>query len=352
MNKIIATLIISASLLSVAGIALAELNNGPFGNIDLVTLLNNLVKTAGIIIASLGGVMIVIAGILYMISAGDPERIGLAKKALMYAIIGIVVGGSAAGIVQFVQGPASAGDFKEIITEVGKVVGSVVASLGGLMVVIAGIFYMTSAGDPERVCIAKKTLIYAMLGIFIGLSSTEIIKFINPGQGSGPGDIIKKLEDNFTGIVADLGGLMVIISAIFYLTSAGDPERAGVAKKTLIYAVVGMVIALSAKLIVDFVSPLEGLNIGDNILVMTDDLFNMLSGLGTIMFIVSAILYLAAGGDPSKKELAKKILIYAIIGLVIGLSYNVIVGWAKSNSGSSFLYPDSKIATLYFKKLL
>ena len=58
----------------------------------------------GPLIASLGSVMIIVAGILYLTSAGSPEKVGTAKKALVYAIAGIAIGLAASSIVQIVKG--------------------------------------------------------------------------------------------------------------------------------------------------------------------------------------------------------------------------------------------------------
>ena len=55
------------------------------------------------------------------------------------------------------------------------------------------------------------------------------------------------------GIIGGVGAIMFIVAGIFYVTSGGSPERMGVAKKTLVYAIIGMVVGLSANAIVDFV---------------------------------------------------------------------------------------------------
>ena len=106
-------LLIFASLLCIVGfvltpIALATgnvtipdpLNLGPGG---FVTLLGRIVTGVGTLIASLGTIMIIVAGILYLTSAGNPERMGTAKKALVYAIIGIVIGLAATAIVEIIK---------------------------------------------------------------------------------------------------------------------------------------------------------------------------------------------------------------------------------------------------------
>ncbi|MCX6724282.1 MAG: TrbC/VirB2 family protein [Candidatus Staskawiczbacteria bacterium] len=66
-------------------------------------LLEKIATGVGTLIASLGVIMIIVAGILYLLSAGNPERVGTAKKALFYAILGIVIGLAANAIVAIVK---------------------------------------------------------------------------------------------------------------------------------------------------------------------------------------------------------------------------------------------------------
>jgi hypothetical protein len=76
----------------------------PLGGKDFSALLGGIATAVGALIAAVGGVMVIIAGVFYLTSAGSPERIGVAKKTLIYAIIGIVVGLSANAIVDFITG--------------------------------------------------------------------------------------------------------------------------------------------------------------------------------------------------------------------------------------------------------
>ncbi len=52
--------------------------------------------------------------------------------------------------------------------------------------------------------------------------------------------------------------------------------------------------------------------------------------LGTVMFIVAGIIYIFSFGSPQRMEAGKKALVYAIIGMIIGLSATAIVAWVKS----------------------
>jgi len=59
----------------------------------------------------------------------------------------------------------------------------------------------------------------------------------------------------------------------------------------------------------------------------------IIGGIGTIMFIVSGIMFLASAGNPQKMQTAKTALIYAIIGMVVGLSVNAIVSFVQQSVG-------------------
>ena len=104
MNKKIINLIVSAGSLFFALPVLGDSLPNPLGPTnDFPTLLTNIATQVGIIISSLGVVMIIISGILYVTSAGSPEKVGLAKKALIYAIAGIAIGVAASSIVTVVK---------------------------------------------------------------------------------------------------------------------------------------------------------------------------------------------------------------------------------------------------------
>lgn len=93
-----------AGLLNLAGFASAQITlTNPLRDIpDFKTLLLKIASGVGMFIASLGTIMIIVAGILYLISAGNPDKMKTAKTALTYAIIGIVVGISATLIVEVI----------------------------------------------------------------------------------------------------------------------------------------------------------------------------------------------------------------------------------------------------------
>ncbi len=54
----------------------------------------------------------------------------------------------------------------------------------------------------------------------------------------------------FFGVVAALAVLSIVIAGFNYVTSEGDPEKISRSKRTIILALVGLLIALSAEFIV------------------------------------------------------------------------------------------------------
>lgn len=104
MNKKIISVAVFVGLFALVNFAFAQVQiPNPLGSTDSFTkLLLNIISGVGMVIASLGTIMIVVAGILYLSSAGSPERMTTAKKALFYAIIGIALGITAKTIADII----------------------------------------------------------------------------------------------------------------------------------------------------------------------------------------------------------------------------------------------------------
>ncbi|OGZ78144.1 MAG: hypothetical protein A2358_02225 [Candidatus Staskawiczbacteria bacterium RIFOXYB1_FULL_37_44] len=69
-------------------------------------------------------------------------------------------------------------NFGELLLKIADGVGTVVASLGTIMIIWAGILYLTSAGSPEKMTKARTALTYAIIGIVIGISARAIVLII------------------------------------------------------------------------------------------------------------------------------------------------------------------------------
>lgn len=60
-----------------------------------------------------------------------------------------------------------------------------VGILAVIAFVIAGILYLTAAGDEDRVKTAKNTMVYAIIGVIVALLGLVILTAINTWIGGG-----------------------------------------------------------------------------------------------------------------------------------------------------------------------
>ncbi len=74
---------------------------------------------------------------------------------------------------------------------------------------------------------------------------------------SSPDDLTGGVLKNVISLLLYLAGtiavIMIVVGAIRYITSDGDPSKASTAKNTVLYAVIGLVVAVMSFGIVSFV---------------------------------------------------------------------------------------------------
>lgn len=72
-------------------------------------------------------------------------------------------------------------------------------------------------------------------------------------QGEDASDLVSTIINVLLFLVGTLSVIMIIVSAIFYVTSAGDSSKVARAKNTLLYSIVGLVLSILAFAIVNWV---------------------------------------------------------------------------------------------------
>lgn len=140
-------------------------------------------------------------------------------------------------------------------------------------VIYAGIKYVISQGSPEEVTKAKSTLLNALLGLAIAMVAVAFISFIGnkvggASVGSSPSgnlnvgalpntqanqDLVNTVLSIVFGIVGAIALLFITIGGFRYVMSQGDPQGVEKAKSTILYAVIGLIVAILAQVIVSFV---------------------------------------------------------------------------------------------------
>ncbi len=71
--------------------------------------------------------------------------------------------------------------------------------------------------------------------------------------------VLKKVTEFVTGLIAVISILMIVISGIMYITSAGDDKRVETAKNMLTYSITGLIISLLAYVIVVSIGKMLGI---------------------------------------------------------------------------------------------
>ncbi len=82
------------------------------------------------------------------------------------------------GLPSVEYGPSGAETLPEAIASVLTIILGVLGAICVLLVVIAGIMYMTSGGDEARVEKAKNYLIYAIVGLIVAVLGYVIVNTV------------------------------------------------------------------------------------------------------------------------------------------------------------------------------
>ncbi|HEV2412508.1 MAG TPA: hypothetical protein VGS28_01740 [Candidatus Saccharimonadales bacterium] len=132
----------------------------------------------------------------------------------------------------------------------------------------------------------------------------------------------------------------VIWGAIRYTTSAGSPNSINDARNTIVNALVGLVITVTAARIIGFIAgefaakidaasglPNPGAVKAGTLAFILTLVFQIVAVLAAIMVVWGGLTYTRSGGDPGTLKQAKETIIYAVVGLIFALFAQVIVGF-------------------------
>lgn len=137
-------------------------------------------------------------------------------------------------------------------------------------VIYGGYLYIFSAGDAGKTAAGKKTLTQAFIGLAIVLSAKVIVNAIHfallneSGAFSSqdciasaciePNELVTNVIQWVIGVVGFVAVAFVVIGAVTYITSSGDPGKIKKAKDAILYALIGLAIVGLAEVITAFVS--------------------------------------------------------------------------------------------------
>ena len=137
-------------------------------------------------------------------------------------------------------------------------------ALAVLMIIISGFRLVTSGGKDEEIAKSKRNITYAVVGlILVGVAELVVKDIVFPKEGAQLGDVNKAKElivtlTNFiSGFIATITIAMFMYGGFLYVTAAGKEDQAGKAKKVLIGATIGLLLAMAAFALVNTVITLQ-----------------------------------------------------------------------------------------------
>lgn len=70
--------------------------------------------------------------------------------------------------------------------------------------------------------------------------------------------VLERVENTLFGIFLIMAAIFLVITGYFYISAQGDPTKYDKAKKSLIYAIIGIIVAIAARGIVEFIKTMLG----------------------------------------------------------------------------------------------
>ena len=88
-----------------------------------------------------------------------------------------------------VQSDACSGptDVKQVFGSVADVLMFIVGAVSVIIIIVAGIMYVTSAGDPAKAKKAKDAILYSVVGLVVAVFAYAIVNFVVDATGAGGG---------------------------------------------------------------------------------------------------------------------------------------------------------------------
>lgn len=159
----------------------------PLGDLETVdsVLTSILIRLRGII-ATLSVVFIVIGGLLYITSAGNDSRMTMAKGAIFASVIGLAIAIAAPSFLLEIYTALGVSinnnevkdalSIAQIIANVLNFLLGILGVISIIMLVAAGMMYLTAAGSDSRIETAKNMTKWSIIGIAVALSALIIVK--------------------------------------------------------------------------------------------------------------------------------------------------------------------------------
>lgn len=87
-------------------------------------------------------------------------------------------GDAISGGAQKACGSTCGGDINTIFTSISNALIFIVGAVSVIMIIVGGLRYVLSSGDPKAISAAKDTILYAVIGIIVAIAAFGIVSFV------------------------------------------------------------------------------------------------------------------------------------------------------------------------------
>ncbi|PIR53714.1 hypothetical protein COU75_04580 [Candidatus Peregrinibacteria bacterium CG10_big_fil_rev_8_21_14_0_10_42_8] len=229
-----------------------------------------------------------------------------------------------------------------------------------VVIVIAGIYLVLSLGDEGQKDKAKKIIGYAAGGLIVIALAAAIVGIVitaTNGEGLfGPLPAWPTGTDPRAVILGVLLGILlfmglaavviIVIAGIILIFSLGNEGSLDQVKRIILYAVSGLIIIALAAGIVTFIinaigagslfgtvpslGNTGGTDLRTTVLAILQGILNFMALAAVVVIVIAGIILVVSGGEESSKDKAKRIIFYAILGLLVIALASAIVGFINS----------------------
>lgn len=171
------------------GMSQPEIDKGSGLSLYIWAIALNVLEIVLQIIGYIAMFYVIYGGFIYLTSNGSPDRASQGLKTIINSSIGVAIGLSAIAIKNLAWAVVISGstvnefgvykiDAGEVIKQGLQTVYFIAGAVAVIVVIINGLNYITSSGDPGKVTKAKKGLLYGLIGIGIVLAASVVTAFI------------------------------------------------------------------------------------------------------------------------------------------------------------------------------
>lgn len=141
--------------------------------------------------------------------------------------------------------------------------------------------------------------------------------------------IVLNIASSILGVVGYLAICFVIWGGYQYILARGDPGKVVRGKKTIVNALIGLVVCVLASTISGMIADIvnEGKASGNIFTAAMNHAFTWAAIICVIVIVIGGIQYTISNGNPAGVQKAKQTIMYAAIGLAISLLAVAIVNF-------------------------